>query len=303
MSIEGLPAISLAARPGRRRSLLETAAEVERLGFHSIWVPGLWADSLGLCASLAHVTHEIPFGTGVQPIYVRHPADVAAIASYVNELAPGRFRLGLGVSHSPMMEPQGLHPAKPRSEMRAYVEAIRAAANPEAPLPPIVLAALRDRMVDLAAEVAEGAVWGNAALSDIRRSVARVDAAGRGEEFFRGDLIATVISDDRAAALERCRRTLVLYAGLPNYVNYWRAAGWADEMDALEAAVATRDPEAVKAAMPERWVEDVCLFGTPTQVRDGIAAWYDAGVVPVCFPSSTSGGQLQAIQELVGAFR
>ena len=116
-----LPAISLAARPGRRQSLLDTAVEVERLGFHSIWVPGLWADSLGLCASLAHVTHEITFGTGVQPIYVRHPADTAAMASYVAELAPGRFRLGLGVSHVPMMEPRGLRPAKPLSEMRAYV--------------------------------------------------------------------------------------------------------------------------------------------------------------------------------------
>ena len=95
----------------------------------------------------------------------------------------------------------------------------------------------------------------------------------------------------------------MLYAGLPNYVNYWRLAGYGEEMDTLDAAVATGDAEQIKAAMPERWVADVCLYGTATQVRDGIEAWLDAGVVPVCFPSSTSGGQLQAIHELVGAFR
>ena len=67
--------------------------------------------------------------------------------------------------------------------------------------------------------------------------------------------------------------------------------------------MATRDAEQIKAAMPDRWVADVCLYGTPTQVREGIEAWYDAGIVPVCFPSSTAGGQLKAISELVGAFR
>jgi len=110
--------------------------------------------------------------------------------------------------------------------------------------------------------------------------------------------------DDRAAAAAVNRRTLVSYVKLPNYQNYWIEAGYETEMTAIRAAIARHDDEGVRAAMSERWLADVTLFGTAKEVRDGVEAWRAAGVRTVILvPSSTRGGQLQAFEELSAAFR
>src|SRR5687767_2446218 len=100
---ERLPAISLAAVPGRRHVTLELAREIERRGFAGIYSPSL-GDSLSLCLALAQATERIPFGTSITPIYLRSPTDLAQTAAFIHELSRGRFRLGLGVSHAPALQ-------------------------------------------------------------------------------------------------------------------------------------------------------------------------------------------------------
>jgi alkanesulfonate monooxygenase SsuD/methylene tetrahydromethanopterin reductase-like flavin-dependent oxidoreductase (luciferase family) len=101
-----MPAISLAAVPGRRRQVVDVAAEAERRGFTGIYCPSL-GDAMGLCLSIAHVTKTIGFGTSVQPIYLQHPAQLAGQASYIHEISGGRFKLGIGVSHGPVHQRLG----------------------------------------------------------------------------------------------------------------------------------------------------------------------------------------------------
>ena len=91
---------------------------------------------------------------------------------------------------------------------------------------------------------------------------------------------------------------------LPNYQNYWIEAGYEVEMKAVRAAVARGDDDAVRAAMSDRWLSDVTLFGSAKDVRDGVEAWRAAGVKTVILvPSSTRGGQILAFEELIAAFR
>ncbi|TFH18479.1 MAG: LLM class flavin-dependent oxidoreductase, partial [Acidimicrobiales bacterium] len=92
---ERLPAVSLAAAPGRRRQTVELAVEIEQRGFSGIYCPS-FGDAMGLCLSIAHATTTIEFGTSIQPIYLQHPAALATSASYLHEIADGRFRLGVG---------------------------------------------------------------------------------------------------------------------------------------------------------------------------------------------------------------
>jgi len=279
-----MPAVSLVAVPGRRRRTLELAREIEERGFAGIYGPS-FVDVMGLCVSLAHATERIPFGTTILPIYLRHPYDLAQAASYIAELSDGRFRLGLGVSHDDLTKPLGIATGKPLSDMRDYVLALRKASNEKAPLPPIILATLRTKMLQLAAEVADGAVWANAARSHMKASLGSVDLP---DGFFVGNMIPTVITDDRAAAAAFLRRTLASYVARPNYFNYWREAGYDDEEI---------------TNMSDRWLEDVTLFGTASEVREGVEAWFDAGVeTPILVPSSVSGGQMQAMAELFEAF-
>jgi alkanesulfonate monooxygenase SsuD/methylene tetrahydromethanopterin reductase-like flavin-dependent oxidoreductase (luciferase family) len=96
----------------------------------------------------------------------------------------------------------------------------------------------------------------------------------------------------------------VNYVKLPNYQNYWVEAGYEDEMGAARAAIARGDDAGVLAAMSDRWLADVTLFGSAAQVRDGVEAWRAAGVrTVIVVPSSTRGGQMVAFEEVLAAFR
>ncbi len=300
--LDRLPGVSLAAVPGRRQRTLELAQEIERRGFAGIYGPS-FGDVMSLCLSLAHVTERIRFGTSILPIYLRHPADLAGAAAYLHEVSGGRFHLGLGVSHGPAHQRLGVQTGKPLTDMREYVTALRAASGDRDALPPIVLATLRTRMLELAAEVGDGAVWANGARSHMQRSLAAVPAERRAAGFFVGNMIPTVIDADRAAAAAVCRKALVGYVALPNYRNYWKEAGYGEEMAAIEQALAAGERDRVPALMSERWLSDVTLYGSAAEVRDGVAAWREAGVdMPILVPSSTSGGQLRAFEELFAAF-
>lgn len=298
----GMPALSLAAVPGRRQATTELAAEIERRGFTGIFCPS-FGDAMGLCLSIAHATNTLEFGTAIQPIYFQHPSQLATSAGYINEIAEGRFRLGLGVTHGPVHERMGFEVGKPLADMTEYVAAMRRAEKQVGGLPPITLATLRDKMVNLSVEISEGAVWANASRSRMAHSLSLIPQDRKDEGFYIGNMIPTVIDDDREAAAARNRSTLSGYVILPNYRNYWKDAGYEEEMTAVEAAMANDDKDAIKAAMSERWLSDCTLYGSVGEVREGVEAWLDAGVAsPILVPSSTSGGQMRAFDELFAAF-
>lgn len=296
-----MPALSLVAMPGRRVKTLELAKEMEHRGFGGIFGPS-FGDVIALCLSIGHVTERIPIGSSIQPIYLRPAADLAQTASYLAEVTGGRFHLGLGVSHGPVHQRLGVTPGKPLSDTRDYVATIRKVIG-EAAIPPIVLAALRTKMLQLAVEVADGAVWANASLSHMQDSLKVVPAGRMAAGFFVGNMIPTVIDDDRDAARAVNRKTLTGYVALPNYRNYWKEAGYVEEMESVEKALAEGDRDAVQRCMTDRWLDDCTLSGSASQVREGVEAWFDAGVsTPIVVPSSTSGGQLKAIEEIFAVY-
>ncbi|MBI2202380.1 MAG: LLM class flavin-dependent oxidoreductase [Candidatus Rokubacteria bacterium] len=289
------PAVSLVAVPGRRRATLDLAQKIEREGFTGIYCPSP-GDGLALCHALALVTREIALGTSIAHIYTRHALEFAQGAAIVHELSGGRFRFGIGVSHGPAHERLGIRP-RFVTELRSYDKQVGG-------LPPITLATLRQKMVALAGEIAQGAVWANAARSHMPASLAQLPAPARTDPaFFIGDMIPTCIDDDRNAAAAVMRKTLLSYAKLPNYQNYWIEAGYEDEMRAVREAIARRDEDGIAKALSDRWLRDVTLFGSASEVRDGVEAWRAAGVKTVILvPSSTRGGQLVAFDELIRAF-
>lgn len=297
-----MPSISLAAVAGRRGRALDLATEIESRGFAGIYCPS-FGDAIGLCLSIAHVTTTLRFGTSIQPIYLQHPVALATSASYLHEVSEGRFRLGVGVTHGPVIRRLGVETGKPLADMREYVGTMRAAAEPMGGLPPVDLATLRDKMVTLAVEVGDGAVWANASRSRMAHSLASVPTERLADGFQVGNMIPTVIDDDLDAARARNRATLRGYVALPNYRNYWIEAGYGDEMAAVQTALDAGDADGVLAAMSDAWLDDCTLSGPVSRVREGIEAWFDAGVDnPIVVPSSTSGGQAAAMQELFDAF-
>ncbi len=296
------PAVALVAVPGRRRKMIELAQEIERRGYAGLFCPSLGAN-MSLCEALAWNTTTIPFCTAIAPIYARTVSDFAASAAFMHEVSAGRFSLGIGIAHGPSHVRMGVTPGKPLADTRSFVEryAAQEATGPQAP---IVLAAMRKRMVALAGEISHGVIFANACLSHMKTSLAALPEAKRNDPAFMiADMIPTCISDDLAAAKAVNRRTLTSYAFLQNYRYYWKEAGYEQEMLDIEKAIDENRREDVPKMLTDRWLEDVTLFGTANQVREKVEAWQATGLrTVVLVPSSAAGNQLVAMQEMFSAF-
>jgi Luciferase-like monooxygenase len=195
---ERMPALSLVAVPGRRRLTLELARDAERRGFSGLYVPSRYGN-MAQCTGLALATGQIPFGTAIAPIYARTVEDFAHDAAYLHELSGGRFRFGIGIAHGPTYRRLGVSPGKPLSDIRAFVTKLRSYEG-IGELPPLILAALRRKMVALAAEIGNGVVFANASLSHMPRSLAAMPEAKRNDpSFLIGNMLPVCVA-------QGCRR-------------------------------------------------------------------------------------------------
>ncbi|MBA3390314.1 MAG: LLM class flavin-dependent oxidoreductase [Rubrobacter sp.] len=287
--------------PGRRARVIALAREAEARGF-----PGVFSESPGdnLALSLAVLdrTERITVGTGIAGIYLRHSHTIATGASLIEELHPGRFLLGVGVSHVPFHEEMGISYGKPLADMRRYVESIRSVTD-GVPCPPIIVAALRKKMTALAGQIADGVMWANAALSHLPFSLAQIAPERRASMMIISNSAPTCVSEDRRAALEAIRRYLLFYVKLPNYQNYFAEAGYEGEMATIRSAIEGGNDERIMAAIPERLAADVALFGAPSEVRERAEAWAEAGITHLVLDTvSAVGHPLGAPYEVIAAF-
>ncbi|MFM8451501.1 MAG: LLM class flavin-dependent oxidoreductase [Acidimicrobiaceae bacterium] len=298
------PAVSMVAPAKKRHAILELARRAEELNFAGIACPSLGA-TMGLCVSLAHSTNEIKFWTSIQPIYYSHAIEMANTAAHIHEVSNGRFALGLGVSHGPVVDRLGATTTTPLADIKNYLAAMKAQERFSGDLPPIYLAALRNKMMHLASEISNGAIWANASRKSIATQIALLPDSKRSNMFI-ANMIPTVISDDVDAARAIHRKTLVGYVTLPNYRNYWRACGYGEQIDAFEkilseSAKESRNTEII-SAMDNEWLDDCTISGDVDTVRERLYGWAQIGVLPIAVMSSTSGGQAQAISQLFDAF-
>ena len=286
--MERLPALSLAAMPGRRNTTLELAVEIEKRGFRvfmrQAWVTRWRSVRRWPCDPHDNVWHQ-------------HHAHLLPTRSRFCEhgsVHPRNFRRAVQVRHwrQPCSgtEIEGDSAGKPLSDMRQFVERLH-----EAPrvgeLPPLVLATLRQKMIRLAEEIGQGMVFANGARSHMEASLSVLsDETKASQDFFIGNMIPTCVNEDRAAAMAVNRKTLTPYAMLPNYRNYWKEAGFVEEMEGVEAALERGDRDGIQHFLTDRWLSDTTLFGSATEVRDGIEAWFDSGIkTPIVVPSSANG--------------
>jgi alkanesulfonate monooxygenase SsuD/methylene tetrahydromethanopterin reductase-like flavin-dependent oxidoreductase (luciferase family) len=297
-----LPALNLVAQPRQRRATLDIAREIERRGFAGISISSQFSN-MAQCLGLAFATERIPFATAIAPIYAQTADELANGAAYIHEVSRGRFQFSIGVAHAPSHIRMGVASGKPLADVRAFVAKIRSYEGIGA-LPPIILAALRRRMVALAAEIGDGLVFANGSLSHMTAALGALPAAKRNDpNFFIGNRIRTCICNDEVEARAVLRRTVTNYALMPNYRNYWKEAGYVEEMTGIEAAVAEGRLTDVAKYLPDRWLADITLFGSATKVRDGVEVWRAAGIkTPILVPLSADGDQKTALEQVFAAF-
>jgi alkanesulfonate monooxygenase SsuD/methylene tetrahydromethanopterin reductase-like flavin-dependent oxidoreductase (luciferase family) len=255
------------------------------------------------CVGLAFATERIPFATAIAPIYAQSIDEFAQNAAYLHEISRGRFQFGIGIAHAPSHLRMEVKPGRPLGDTRAFVEKFRAH-TAYGELPPIILATLRKRMIALAGEIADGIVFANASRAHMAESLAALPVAKRNDpNFFIGNRIRTCIADDVGEAKAALRKTMAGYWAMPNYRNYWREAGYADEINAAEKAIAEGRSAELPNLLIDRWLDDCTLFGPASRIRDGVEEWRAAGITtPVLVPLSADGNPAAALKAVFAAY-
>ena len=283
---------------------IERVQRAEELGYDSTYVTHIAGrDSLTVLMAYAAATERIKLGTGVLPIYSRTPVATAQSSATIDEYSSGRMVLGLGVSHAVTVENwYGQEIQRPLKAMREYAGVVRACFRGEDPpecevFPsrfrfmgydprpdiPIYVAALSPKMIRLAGEISDGAMLWLCNPNYIREVVvpevqAGLERAGRSPEGF--DIVAAVpsaVTDDKAAAYETMRNDLLTYWSLPFYRAMIERSGFGEDIARFDEAMQAGDVERAKAAISDRFLDDLTAIGSPDEVRAGIKRYADAG--------------------------
>jgi len=255
------------------------ARKLEGWGYSALWIPeAVGRDPFSLISYLAAETESLVFATGIANIYARDPMTLKAIHKTVAELAPRRFVLGLGVSHEHLVSKvRGHEYKKPLTAMRNHLDAMQNAlymgAEP-AEEAPIVLAALRDRMLGLAAERTRGA---HPYFVPPEHTARAREVMGAGAWLCPEQKV--LLESDPSKARPIARAAMKVYLGLPNYQNNLRQFGYGDDDFANGGS--------------DRLVDAIVAWGDEKRIADRIQAHHDAGADHVCIqaiPPSTDAG-------------
>jgi len=265
---------SFALRQGDRAAILEAAAELEELGYGAIWFPGGRREDLTehLGALLA-ATKRIPLATGIVSIWTHPARDTAADTLAIQQQYPGRYMLGLGVSHSMVVERSGLTYEKPLQKMKQYLIDMDGSGH-------VVrkdrrcLAALGPLMLKLAGEKTAGThpYFVTPEHTRVAREALGPDALVAPEQM-------VVLETDPDKARATARQNIGMYLGAPNYTNNLLRLGFTAEDFANGGS--------------DRVVDEIVAWGSPEQVLQRVTEHHDAGADHVCLQVLTGDrGQL-----------
>ncbi len=267
-----------------------TLRQIEALGFPVVWIPETVGNKeiFSHAALLLASSPRIAVASGIASIHARDPMAMANGARALAEAYPGRFVLGIGVSHATSVATRGGSYGPPVETMRAYLDAMDAAQY-GAPMPdppvPVVLAALGPRMLELAAQRADGAHPYFVPVE--HTSVAR---AHLGTEPFLAVEQTAVLTSDPAEGRRIGRAFARNYLALPNYANNLRRLGWDDADLAGDGS--------------DRVIDAVIAWGDVDAIVERVRAHLNAGADHVCIQlrvEASSDPALGGLQELAAA--
>jgi probable F420-dependent oxidoreductase len=271
---------------------------IEAAGYDDVWTSETAGyDGFTPLALAAVHTERLRLATGVVNPFTRGPAVLAQHCAALADASGGRFVLGLGSSSNVIVERwNGIPFEKPLSRMRTAIEALRPVlagdrgpggfkleTPPAAPVP-IVVAALRGKMLGLAAEIGDGA-FTNFLPVGATRQVA--DAFGAPEKELVCRFFCFPAPEEEA--LPAARRMLVAYATVPVYTAFFRWLGWGERIDPMLAAWEQGDRRRALELVPDELVREVFLFGDADAQRERLRAFAEGGITtfvltPVCEP-------------------
>jgi probable F420-dependent oxidoreductase len=267
----------------------EFAKKVEKLGYRVLWIPeAVGREPFAHAAYLLSHTERLTIATGIANIWARDPMTMASASKTVAELSGGRFILGIGVSHEPLVKGvRGHSYDKPYSYMKDYLpkmkNALYLAPQPKEPVP-VVLAALHPKMLALSAAEANGTHTYFVPPEHTAKARAQI-----GPTAMLCAAQAVILETDATKARTAARAYMKTYVPrLPNYTNNLKALGWADAE--------------FENGCSDRLVDAIVAWGSEDKIRDRIDAHLKAGASHVCFLPIRSDDPLKPDLRAIEAF-
>jgi probable F420-dependent oxidoreductase len=261
------------------------AKRAEEWGYAALWIPeSRGRNALVLSSWLLANTQKLVVATGIANIYARDSMAMANGQRGLNEQSDGRFLLGVGVSHRPMVQGvRGHSYGKPVATMRTYLKAMRDAPY-QAPMsgekPLTVVAALGPRMMALSSELADGAHPYNTTPQHTAKPRTVL-----GPHKLLCPEVWVLLETDPTAARRTARDVLSRYLQLENYVNSWRREGFGDDDLARGGS--------------DRFVDAMVAWGDEGKIRTRIQEHWDAGADHVCIQPISTQGSRQIVDEKI----
>ena len=247
---------------GARARVMEAATELEELGYGALWFPN-GPSMFERARDLLNATRRVVVAPGIASIWTHAAADAAAGHQALTHAHPGRFLLGLGVSHAHLVdrEEPGRY-SRPLTRMREYLDSLDAAPTP-VPIGERILAALGPRMLELARDRSAGA---HPYLGTVEHTRRAREVLGSGP--LLAPELAVVLETDRSQARATARQHLTFYLRAPNYTNNWLKLGFT--------------PDDLAGGGSDRLVDEVVAWGSTDAIRERIAQHHEAGADHVC---------------------
>jgi probable F420-dependent oxidoreductase len=285
--------------------------QAEELGYDDLWsgeTPN-GTDGFTPLAIAAPVTEQMRLVTGIVNPYTRGIAVLAQTAAAMQEASGGRFVLGLGASSNVVVERfNGLEFQGPLSRVRDAVAALRPVLSvppekgfgglrlerPVSQTIPIVLAALRGRMLRLAADVADGAFTNFLPLSGLGRVVEALGTVGEGFELACRFFVLPV---DEEQGMPLVRSMFAAYGSVPVYAEFFRWLGFGDAIAPMVEAYGSGDRARAAELAPEELIREIFIFGSPDEIRTRVGEFVGGGITTVVLTPITGPDQLSETLE------
>jgi probable F420-dependent oxidoreductase len=286
--------------PGPLHSHREKLAELADLGYTDIWsAESDGADGFTPFALAAAWEPRLRLGTAIIPAYTRSPACFAQSVASLADAAPGRFAIGIGSSSNVIVERwNGVPFVEPYKKVRDVVRFLRDALSGEKiaksydtftiqgfklgvrpeQTPPILVAALREGMLKLAAREGDGAIINWLSPTDVSRVAGVVRDAADGQD---KEIVARIFccpSENTETVRAAAKFAVAAYLNVPVYAEFHRWLGRGEQLQPMWDAWQAGDRKAALAAIPDQVVDDLVVHGSPEQCRAKIQAYFDNGV-------------------------
>ena len=312
------------------QEMLELVSLAEERGYETIWLPEGTSNVLIQLTAFATATRHIKLGTGIMPIFHRTPTLLAMSAGDLDMISRGRFILGLGTGHHPLVRHgHGVPFRNPMTRMRETVEIVRRLLRgervtyegrvfkvkdaslgftPVRPDTPIYLGALGPQMIELAGEIADGVLLAFASSGYLRLAVEHLrrgaERAGRNsEDIDVACYLSTAVVDDPDKAWPVVKRQIARLLRLSFYRTYYVQNGFAEESAAISHALDRGDADAAVAAVSEAMQKELAIVGSAEECRREVEARRSLGLKqPVVTPFPVGEDSLGSFKATISAF-